>query len=43
MVALVSFTAAPNPMPELSVRCLITSSMPEKAPPQINNILDVSI
>ena len=31
--AWVSLTAAPKPMPDLSVRCLMTSSIPEKAPP----------
>jgi len=39
----VSLTAAPNPMPDLSVRCLITSSIPENAPPQIKSIFEVSI
>ena len=37
------FTAAPKPMPEASVRCSITFSRPEKAPPQMNRMLVVSI
>ena len=35
--------AAQNPIPDLSVLCLTTSSMPENAPPQINKMFDVSI
>ena len=35
--------AAENPIPDLSVLCLTTSSIPENAPPQINKMLDVSI
>ena len=42
-VALVSFTSAPKPIPDLSVLLLITSSIPAKAPPQMNKILEVSI
>ena len=41
-LSLAAFTSAENPIPVLSVLSLITLSRPEKAPPQINRIFDVS-